>query len=262
MLAAKAAEGMKTATRQWGPCAIVTRSPRQGAARAVVAKAHFVKKVHHVLADPDEKTREVDPEEETRKVPLDPEEKTWEVPLDPEEETRPQRGDTGGAVGPRRGDIGGPSYPAEETREAPSDHENEVQGTPLDPEEETLEAPLDPEEETLEAPSDPEEETKYVAGLAEGPTGLDGLVVPARRKLTVSGNLPPNNAKAHVESEGARRRGRSSTANFSADERGRRLRQCVDVRRRRHDDFSEESGAVGADSEGRITGAVNRQYKG
>ena len=31
------------------------------------------------------------------------------------------------------------------------------------------------------------------------------------------------------------------------------------MRRRRHDDFSEEGGATGADSEGHITGVVNRQ---
>ena len=81
-----------------------------------------------------------------------------------------------------------PSVPAKETREAPSDREDEAQGTPSDPEEETLEAPSDPEEETPEAPSD-SEETKDVAGLAEGPTDLEGSVVPKRRKLTISGNF-------------------------------------------------------------------------
>ena len=90
--------------------------------------------------------------------------------------------------------------------------------------------PSDPEEKTLEAPSDFEEETKDVAGLAEGPTDLEEPVAPARRKLTISSNLPPNIVKAHVESVGARRRGRSSTAKFSANERGRRRRDCVDVR--------------------------------
>ena len=43
------------------------------------------------------------------------------------------------------------------------------------------------------------------------------------------------------------------------DERGRQRRECVDVRRRGHDVFSEESGATGPDSEGHVTGAVNRQ---
>ena len=160
-----------------------------------------------------------DPDEETREVPMDPEEETREVPLDPEERTQEA-----------------PSYTAEETQEAPSDREDEVQGTPSDSEEEILEAPSDPEEETLEAPSD-FEEAKYVAGLAEGPTDLDGPVIPALRKLTIGGNFPPNNINAPMESAGAHTRGRSSTAKFSADERGRQRRDCVDVRRRGHDDF-------------------------
>ena len=151
------------------------------------------------------------------------------------------------------------SDPAEETREAPSDREDGAQGTPSYPEEEALEAPSDPAEEILEAPSDPNEKSKYAAGLAEGPTDLEGPVVPASRKRTVGGNLPPNNLKAHVEPAGARRRGRRSTAKFSADERGRQQGECVDVRRRGHDVFSEKSGATGPDSEGHVTGAVNWQ---
>ena len=51
----------------------------------------------------------------------------------------------------------------------------------------------------------------------------------------------------------------SSIAPFSADERERQRRECVDVRRRGKDDFSEEGGAIGADIEGHVTGAVNRQ---
>ena len=70
--------------------------------------------------------------------------------------------------------------------------------------------PPNPEGETREAPSDSGVETKDVAGLAEGSTNLEGPVVPARRKLTIGGNLPPNHVKAHVESTGARRRDRSS----------------------------------------------------
>ena len=151
------------------------------------------------------------------------------------------------------------SDPAEETREAPSDRKDEAQRTPSYPEEETLEAPSDPEEKILEAPSDPDEKTKYAAGLAEGPTDLEGPVVPASRKRTIGGNLPPNILKAHVEPAGVRRRGRKSTAEFSADERGRQRGECVDVRRRGHDVLSEESGATGPDSEEHATGAVNQQ---
>ena len=160
---------------------------------------------------------------------------------------------------PEQGTREAPPDPAEETREAPSDHEDEAQRTPSYPEEETQEAPSDPEEEILEAPSDPEEKTKYAAGLAEGPTDLEGPVVPASRKRTIGGNLPPNNLKAHVEPAGTRRRGRRSTAKFSADERGRQRGECVDVRRRGHDVLSGKSGATGPDSEGHVTEAVNRQ---
>ena len=42
------------ATGQWGPCADVRRSPRQGAVLAVAAKAHDMVKVHRVLAHPSE----------------------------------------------------------------------------------------------------------------------------------------------------------------------------------------------------------------
>ena len=98
-----------------------------------------------------------------------------------------------------------------------------------------------------------------VAGLPEGLTNLEGPVVAARRKFTISGDLPPNNVIAHVQPTGARRRGRSCTAKFSADKRGRRQRECVDVRRQGHDGFSWRGGATGPDSEGHVTGAVSRQ---
>ena len=74
------------------------------------------------------------------------------------------------------------------------------------------------EEETLDVQSDSKQDT---AGFAEEPTGLKGAIVPARRELTTSGNILPSNIKAHVESAGARRRERRSTAEVSADERRR-----------------------------------------
>ena len=213
------------------------------------------KEVQEAPPDPEQGTRESppDPAEETREVPLDPEEETWEVPWDPEKETREVPLDLKEGTQEASPDL------AEETWKAPSDREGEAQWAPSYPEEETLEAPSDPEEETLEAPSNPDEKTKYAAGLAEGPTDLEGPVVPVSRKRTIGGNLPPNNLKAHVEPAGARRRGRRSTAKFSTDERGRQRGKCVDVRRRGHDVLSEESGATGPDSEGHVTGAVNRQ---
>ena len=101
-------------------------------------------------------------------------------------------------------------------------------------------------------------ETSDVAGILAGSTDLEGPVVPARRKIIISGNLPPNNVIAHVKSAGARRRG-SSLAKVSADERRKRRGACVDARRWGHDDFAEEGGDTGADSEEHVTGAVNRQ---
>ena len=120
-----------------------------------------------------------------------------------------------------------PSGPEEETLKAPLDPEEKTLEAPSDPDEETQEVPLDPEE-TQKAPLNPEVEIKDVAGFAVGPTDLEGLALPARWKLAISGNLPPNNVTAHVESTGARRRGRSSTAKFSADEQGKRREECVD----------------------------------
>ena len=130
----------------------------------------------------------------------------------------------------------------------------------MDPEE-IQKAPPNPEGEAREAPSDPGVETNDVAGLEEESRDLEGLVLPARRNLTISGNLSPDNVNAHVESRGELRREKSSVAKVPADERGRRRRECVNVRRWGHDNFSEEIGATGADSEGHDSGAVNQQKK-
>ena len=178
----------------------------------------------------------------------------------------PRRGETESTIGPRRGDTKGTVGFRERDTEAPSDREDEARGTPPDPEEVVLEVPSGCKEETLEAPSDPEEDKREVpsdheeeAKDAAGQTELEGLVVPARQKLNISDTLQPNNVKAHVESAGARRRGRNITTKFSANERGRRRRVCVDVRRRGHHHFLEEGGATRADSEEHVTRAVSRQ---
>ena len=91
---------------------------------------------------------------------------------------------------------------------------------------------------------------------------MKGLVVPKRRKFVVSGNIPPNNIIAQVMSTGARRREKRSAAKFSAYEQGRRQNECVDVRRREFDDFTEEGGHTGADNERPVTGAVYWQSGG
>ena len=112
-------------------------------------------------------------------------------------------------TGPGQETRGLPLDRKENTREAPSDSDQETQGTSVN----SRETP-NPEGETREAPSDPGVETEYVAGRAEGSTNLEGLVVPARRKLTTSGNLPPNNVNEHVKSTGARRRERAAPQSF------------------------------------------------
>ena len=192
--------------------------------------------------DPEEGTREASSnrEGETAEAPSDPEEETWEAHSDSEEGTREAPSDS------------------EETRVAPPDPAQETREAPSDPEEETQEARSDPNKETQEASSDSEEK-KGVARLAAGSRDLGELVVPARRKLTISDNLPPNNTIAHVESTGARRRGRGSAAKYFADDRRSRRGEHVDMRRQGLDDFVEEGGATGADSEGHVTRAVNRQ---
>ena len=174
--------------------------------------------------DLDEKTRETpsNPEKGTQKALPDPEEKTWEATLDPGQETRELSSDRKGKTREALSD------PEEETLEAPSDPDEETQGAPLDPKE-TQMAPPNPKGETRKAPSDPGVDANDIAGLVAGSTDWKGPVIPARRKLTISGNLPPNNVNGHVESTGARRRKRRSPATFSAYSRGRRRGECVDV---------------------------------
>ena len=125
--------------------------------------------------------------------------------------------------------------------------------------------PSDPNEEIQDAPLGSEGKKKSVARLAAGWTDLGGLVVPARGKLTTSGNLPPNDVIVHVESTGARRPGRSSAAKYSAydrrSRRGRRRGEYVDMRRRGLDNFSEKAEDTGADGERHAIGALNRQQQ-
>ena len=243
--------------------------------------------------DLEEGTQEAppDPAEEAQETPPDPGKKTREAPsdrgekTDPEEKTREalsnlekgtkkalpnlEEGAREALLHPEQETRELPLDRKEKTREAPSDLEKETLEAPSDPDEETQEVPLDPEEtqnaspnlegETREAPSDPGVETNDVAGLAAGSTDLKGPVIPAPQKLTISGNLPPNNVNMPAESPGARRREKSSAAKCSADERGRWRGECVDVRRRGHDDVSKEGGATRADSEGHATGEGNRE---
>ena len=174
--------------------------------------------------------------EATRKAPLDRKEETQEIPsdskenTDPDEKTREAPSNTEKGAQKALPNLeeetwdGLPSDRKEKTRKAPPDLEEETLEAPSDPGKDTQEVPLNPGEtqkappnfegETQETPSDPRAETKDVAGLAEGSTDLKGPVVPTRRKLAISGNLPPNNIKGHVESIGERRRERAAPNSF------------------------------------------------
>ena len=153
--------------------------------------------------DPDEKIREVpsNTEKGTQKALPDPENKTrrhhW-IPGSRHVTTGSQGKDTRGAIisrgGGTRGAIGSQQGDTGDTIGSREDTEGAAQSRG----------------ETREAPSDPRVETKYVAGLAEGSTDLKGSVVPMRRKLTISGNLPSKIVKANVKSTGERKRERSS----------------------------------------------------
>ena len=328
-LAEETAEAMRTATGQWGRCADVRRSRRQGVKLVVATKARNVTNVHHVLADPSEEmgngNRDKGPvgpfearlqvkvkrqvvqwidgpdktgsngvgnedlgvkpnkdgsvgrrgalqhevqELELKQQPASQERRKEIQKVQPDPEKRgherrrriPRRTHKKHHRIPRRRHgrhhwiarkrhvkshriqrrihgrchwtpkrrHGGchwtlkrPLDPEEGTQEAPSDSTDETRKAPSDREDEAQGTLSDPEEDTLDARSDSEEEANDVAGLAKGPTDLKGPAVTALRKLAISGNLRPNNVKAHVESAGALRRRRIGTAKFSANERGR-----------------------------------------
>ena len=81
-----------------------------------------------------------------------------------------------------------------ETQEAFSEHEGETQGTFSKLEEETQKALPEVEEEAQEALSEHEQEQQHKEGEAEPASGsenLEGPALPALRKLTIDGNIPP-----------------------------------------------------------------------
>ena len=99
-----------------------------------------------------------------------------------------------------------------ETQEAFSEHEGETQGGFSKLEEETQEALSELEEETQEALSEHEQEQqqkKGEAGPASGSANLEGPALPALRKLTIDGNIPPilssrtRSRRPHTGVEGA-----------------------------------------------------------
>ena len=99
-----------------------------------------------------------------------------------------------------------------ETQEAFSEHEGETQGAFSKLEEETQEALSELEEETQETFPELEQEQQQKegeAGPASGSANLEGPALPALRKLTIDGNIPPilssrpRSRRAHTGVQGA-----------------------------------------------------------
>ena len=113
-----------------------------------------------------------------------------------------------------------------ETQEAFSEYEGETQGALSELEEETQEAFSEHEQER--------EQKEGEVGPASGSANLEGPALPALRKLTIDGNIPPilssrtRSRRPHTGVEGA-------VALFLAGDRsrgGKRREGCVGVRRR------------------------------
>ena len=99
-----------------------------------------------------------------------------------------------------------------ETQEAFSKHEGETQGAFSKLEEQTQEALSELEDETQEVLSEHEQEQQQKggeAGPASGSANLEGPALPALRKLTIDGNIPPilssrtRSRRPHTGVEGA-----------------------------------------------------------
>ena len=198
-LEAKTAEAMKIETTgQWGPCADVRRSPRQGAVLAVAAKARNMIEVHRVLAHPSvEITKKM---VQAMEITTTGQYGTCETRLQVKTKRQAMQwinepGKTGSnGVGDEDLNVKLGDDESVGKREAlqldAQELELEQQLTSQQRKKEGQKAPPNPEKETREAPTDLKVETNCVARLTAGSTDLEGLVVPALRKLTTSGNIP------------------------------------------------------------------------
>ena len=130
-----------------------------------------------------------------------------------------------------------------ETQEAFSEHEGETQG-----------ALSELEEETQEAFSGHEREQQLIkegeVEPASGSANLEGPALPALRKLTIDGNIPPilssrtRGRRLHSGVEG------EALHCFFAGDRGRRGKRrggCVGVRRRGADGYAGDAGYTGTE---------------
>ena len=187
-LAAKTPETMRIETTgQWGPCADMRRSSRQGAVLVVAVKAHDMAEVHRVLAHPREEITQkavqamgivttgqwgacklrLQAEAKLQAVEwIDGPDKTGSNGVGDEDfDVKPSQDEL---VRKRRApqldiqevELKQPPDPEEGTQEALPDSEEERRETPLDPAQETREVSSDRKEDTREAQSDPDEETR------------------------------------------------------------------------------------------------------
>ena len=184
------AEAMRIeATGQWGGCADVRRSPRQGTALAVAVKAHDMVEVHRALAHPSEErtqkrvqairiatTGQWGPCKGRLQVKVKRQAVQWIDGSDKtdsngvgDEDLDVKPGEDG-SVGKRGApqlnvqelELEQPPDPDKESQEASPDLERETREAPPDPEERTQETLPDPKKKTREAPLDPGQETRGV----------------------------------------------------------------------------------------------------
>ena len=92
---------------------------------------------------------------------------------------------------------------------------------------------------------------------------MGALIVPACRKVNISGNLPPNSVIAYVESTGVGGVEESAPQSIlpmikEVDEKGDEESASI-CDGGDSNCFAEQDGGSGADSEGHVVGTVNRQ---
>ena len=134
----------------------------------------------------------------------------------------------------------------------------ETQGASLDPEE-TLRAPPDPVEQTQKASSDLEVETKDEAEPVAGAAKLGGPVVPALRKLTISRIFHQILSSRTWRRRLVRASMEGAAPQFFCRRSKKTTGECGGMLRRGLDGVAGEGGDTGADSQGHITGTVNRR---
>ena len=128
-----------------------------------------------------------------------------------------------------------------ETREAFSEHEGETQGALSELEEETQEAFSEHEQ--------GQQQKKGEAGPASGSGNLEGPALPALRKLTINGNIPPilHHVRGVEDLTPVWREKRCTVLAGDRSRGGKRREGCVGVRRREPDGYAGDAGYTGTE---------------